>query len=167
MNAVPDLETEIANTRKTLERIPQDKLRWKPDEKSGTMAWMATHIANIPQWGAITLTMPELVLDGMKPPPAPETTEEILALFEKNATDFRNALAKATDEDLGHVWTCTWNGQIIIQAPRFIVLRGMVMNHLIHHRAQLTMYFRMCGIPVPSLYGPSADEQPAQSGAGG
>ena len=166
MNALPDLESEIANTRKTLERVPQDKLGWKPNEKSGTMGWMAAHIATLPQWGSMTLTTPELVLDGMQPPPPPETKEAILALFDKNVTDFRNALNKATDEELGHVWTCTWNGQIIIQAPRFIVLRGMVMNHLIHHRAQLTMYFRMCGVPVPSLYGPSADEPPVHGGAG-
>jgi uncharacterized damage-inducible protein DinB len=167
MNPLPDFETEMAATRRTLERVPSDKLGWKPDEKSGTMGWMAAHVATLPKWGVMTLAMPELSLDGMTPPPPPDTTEAILATFDQNVEELRNALAKATDEDLGHVWTCRWNGQIIIQAPRFIVLRGTVMNHLIHHRAQLTMYFRMVGVPVPSLYGPSADEQPPQGGAGG
>ena len=166
MNPLPDFETEIAATRKTLQRVPQDKLGWKPDEKSGTLGWMAGHIATLPVWGLMTLNTPHLSLDGMQPPAPPDTTEGIVAMFDKNAEDFRTALAKATEEDLGHVWTCTWNGQVLIQAPRFIVLRGSVMNHMIHHRAQLTMYFRMLGVPVPGLYGPSADEQMNQAGAG-
>jgi uncharacterized damage-inducible protein DinB len=164
MLPLPDFETEMANTRRTLERVPQDKLGWKPDEKSGSMAWMAGHIAQLPQWGTMTLTTQELVLDGMQPPPPPQTREDILGRFDKNVEEFRTALAKATNEDLGHVWKCTMNGRIIIQAPRFIVLRGMVMNHMIHHRAQLTMYFRMNGIPVPAMYGPSADEEPHEMG---
>jgi uncharacterized damage-inducible protein DinB len=165
MKTLPDFETEMANTRRVLERVPQDKLGWKPDEKSGTMGWLAGHVATIPSWGMMTITTPDLVLDGMKPPPPPETTEALLAVFDKGVSDFRNSLDKATDEDLGHVWKCTWNGQILVQAPRFIVLRGTVMNHMIHHRAQLTMYLRLCGVPVPGLYGPSADEMPVGTGA--
>lgn len=159
MIPLPDFETEMAATRRTLERVPQDKLGWKPDEKSGTLGWLAAHIATVPKWGEMTLTTPDLSLDGMQPPPPPETAEAILEAFDKNVDDFRTQLAKATDEELGHVWTCTWEGRILIQAPRFIVLRGSVLNHMIHHRGQLTMYFRMLGIPVPGLYGPSADEQ--------
>lgn len=165
MSPLPDFESEVAATRRTLERVPTDKLGWKPDEKSGTLGWMAGHIAMLPKWGSMTLGTPELCLDGMQPPPPPQTVEAILAMFDENVNEFRAALSKATDEDLGHVWKCTWNDQIVIQAPRFVVLRGTVMNHLIHHRAQLTMYFRMLGVPVPSLYGPSADEQPGQTGA--
>jgi uncharacterized damage-inducible protein DinB len=165
MNPLPDFDIEIAATRRTLERIPEDKLGWKPDEKSGTVGWMAGHIATLPMWGTMTLGSPELCLDGMQPPPPPESKQAILDNFEKTVEEFRAALAKATDDDLAQVWKCTWNGKVLIEAPRAQVLRHSVMNHLIHHRAQLTMYFRLLGVPVPGLYGPSADEVMHETGA--
>lgn len=149
-----------------LERVPQDKLGWRPDEKSGTLGWLAGHLATIPVWGQMAITKPDLVLDHMEPPPPPKTTKALLEEFDKGVAEFRSVLGRATDEELGHIWKCTLNGQIIVQAPRFIVLRGMVMNHMIHHRGQLAMYLRLCGVEVPGMYGPSADEMPVEVGAG-
>ncbi len=160
-----ELEHELAGTRKVLERIPADKFEFKPDAKSGSMIWMATHIAMLCNWGATTLTTPELTLDDFPPPPMPTTNEELLATFDKNSKEFKEALARASNEDLMHVWTMTWKGQQMISMPRIAVLRGMVIIHMIHHRGQLTMYLRLTGLPVPGLYGPSADETPMVAGA--
>lgn len=149
-----------------LERVPEDRMDWKPDPKSGTMGWLANHVATIPLWGQTAITTPELVLDDMQPPPPLKTTASLLEAFDKNVEEFREALRRTNDEELGHSWKCTWDGNVVVQAPRFIVLRGMVMNHMIHHRAQLGVYLRLCGVPVPGMYGPSADEVASEVGAG-
>ena len=164
MKALPDFESEMASTRRTLERVPSDKLSWKPHEKSGTLGWLAQHIATMPHWGAVTLTTTELSLDTLPPPQPTASTEELLATFDKNVAEFREQLEKVSDEDLNQRWICTWGGNTIIDAPRSEVLRVTVLNHIIHHRAQMTMYFRLLGVPVPGLYGPSADEMPGSAG---
>jgi len=161
---VAELDQELAGTRKVLERIPADKFQFKPHAKSGSVIWLAHHVATIFDWGSQTLNTPSLTLDNFTPPPLPTTSEALMADFEKSAGEYREALSRASDEDLAHVWTLTWKGQQIMSMPRAAVLRGMVMNHLIHHRGQLTMYLRGLDIPVPGLYGPSADE--GQMGAG-
>lgn len=158
MNVLPDLEAELASTRKTLERVPTEKFGFSPHAKSKSMIWLATHVATLPTWGATCLTTDQLVLDDFKPEPEPKDTAELLARFDKSAGELRAALEKATPEALAQEWACYWNGQEIMRLPRAAVLRGVMLNHLIHHRAQLTMYFRMADIPVPPLYGPSADE---------
>jgi len=153
-----ELDEELKGTRKILERIPADKFQFKLHPKSGTMIWLAHHVATIFDWGYMTLTTPSLTMDDFTPPPLPTTSEELMAAFDKSAGEFRKALAAASNEDLLHVWTMTWKGQQIMSMPRAAVLRAMIMNHLIHHRGQLTMYLRATDIPVPGLYGPSADE---------
>lgn len=155
-----EFDYEMANTRKTLERVPEDKFTWKPHEKSGTMIWLAGHIANIPGWPKFTLECNSLDIGGnMQPPPAPKSVKELLDGFDKNVAAGRAALAAATDAQMFEPWTLKNGPQVIFTLPRVAVLRSMVMNHMIHHRGQLTVYLRLNGVPVPALYGPSADEQ--------
>lgn len=165
MSLMAELDHEMANTRKVLERLTPEHFEFKPSEKSGTLIWMASHVAMLCDWGYTTLTTPELSMNEFTPPPMPKTTEELLARFDKSVGQYKEALAKATDADMMHVWTMTWQGKQMMSMPRVAVLRGMVMNHLIHHRGQLTVYMRLCGIPVPGMYGPSADEMPQSAGA--
>ena len=161
---LPEYDQEIAGVRRTLERVPADKFGWKPHRKSGSMLWLAGHLANLPTWGTLTVNRDELdMVPGgkpMEPPPPPADTAELVASFDKNATEARAAIAGASDADLMKPWSLLSNGSVLFTMPKAAVLRSFVMNHLIHHRAQLGVYLRMNDIPVPSLYGPSADEMP-------
>jgi uncharacterized damage-inducible protein DinB len=156
-----EFDHEMANTRKTLERLPDDKWGWKPHQKSGTIGWLANHIANFPGWldGALTTESFD-VAPGGKPVDMPnaKNRKEALANFDKGVTAARAGLAKATDEQLLKAWSLLNNGQPIFTMPRAAIYRSMIMNHMIHHRAQLGVYFRLNGIPVPGCYGASADE---------
>lgn len=153
-----EFDQEMASTRTTLERVPEDKFDYKPHPKSGSMIWLAAHVAMIPGWAKVTLEESELNMEGMQPPPLPKTREELLKMFDENAAGARAAIAAASDEALAQTWTLRVGEQVFFSMPRAAVMRGMIMNHLIHHRAQLTVYLRMNDIPVPALYGPSADE---------
>ena len=160
---LPEFDQEMANTRKVLERVPDAKWDWKPHSKSGTTGWLAGHVATIPDWLTFTLQTESLdyaPLDGKNTytPPKTENQAQSLAAFDKCRTDARAALASASDADLAKNWTLLAGGQEIFTMPRIACVRGMIMNHLIHHRAQLTVYLRLLDIPVPGLYGPSADE---------
>jgi len=160
-----ELDREIQGTRKVLEKVPTDKFDFKPHAKSGSLIWLANHVATVFDWGYQTLSTPSLVIDDFTPPPLPKTSEELMQAFEKSSQQFSEQLAAATDQDLTAVWTLTWKGQQMMSMPRVAVLRGMVLNHMIHHRGQLTMYLRALDIPVPGLYGPSADEGRMGAGA--
>jgi uncharacterized damage-inducible protein DinB len=161
---LPEFDQEMANTRKTLERVPEDKFGWKPHEKSMAMGGLATHLSNIPTWAVYTIDQDSLDLapEGKPLPPAElaKSQAELLALFDANAAKARAAIAGASDADLFQPWTLMSNGNTILAMPKIAVLRSFVMNHLIHHRAQLGVYLRLNDIPVPSIYGPSADESP-------
>jgi uncharacterized damage-inducible protein DinB len=161
---LPEFDMEMASARKTLERVPEQKLDFRPHPKSGTMAWLATHLANIPTWGSITINQDTLDLaPGGKPsdpPPLARTTAELLETFDRNVADARAALAGASDEHLMQPWSLVKGGDKMLTMPRVAVLRSFILNHLIHHRAQLGVYLRMNDVPVPSIYGPSADESP-------
>src|SRR6266567_4651631 len=132
-----EFDHEMANTRKSLERVPDAKFNWKPHTKSMSMGALATHIASIPHWGKLTLDTPNF---DVNPPGGPQARQpelkskaEVLAFFDKSVPEARAAIANASD-------------------------RAMIMNHMIHHRAQLGVYLRLNDLPVPSIYGPSADE---------
>ena len=161
---LPEFDQEMAGTRKELERVPEDKFDWKPHEKSGTMAWLAGHLANIPTWAAMAIGQDSLdVMPGGKPPapPAgPTGVEELLETFDKNVREARAAIAGAGDRKMMENWSLLRNGQNVMTMPRMAVVRGFVLNHMIHHRAQLGVYLRLNDIPVPAIYGPSADEDP-------
>lgn len=159
---LPEYDQEMSSARKTLERVPDDKLGWKPHPKSGTMGWLAAHVANIPGWTVMTINQDALDMAPggvqMEQPPEPKSRKELLALFDKNVAEGRKALAGASDAHLAKNWSLLNNGATIIAMPRTACLRTWVMNHLIHHRAQLGVYLRLNNLPVPSVYGPSADE---------
>lgn len=154
-----DLDHEFAGTRKMLERIPADHLDFTPHEKSWSIRKLATHLLDPPVWGTVTCTTTELALDqpfGEKP--TLSTAAEFLAIWDERVAAFKQVLAGMTDESLQVTWKATVGGHAVMSMPRIAVLRGMVLNHMIHHRAQLTIYYRLLGIPLPGLYGPSADE---------
>jgi len=164
-----EFDHEMANTRKTLERIPEAKWDWKPHPKSGTMGWLANHIAMFPGWAATTFVTESFdFAPGGKSVEMPNvrTLKELLAGFDKGVAETRAALAKASDEQLLQTWTLFNNGQTFFSMPRIAVFRSMIMNHLIHHRAQLGVYLRLNDVAVPALYGPSADEPAMEAAAG-
>jgi uncharacterized damage-inducible protein DinB len=159
---LPEFDQEMANTRKTLERVPDNRLDWKPHPKSTAMGGLATHLSNLPTWANYTIDEDSLDLapEGKPLPPAQavQSRTELLEIFDSNVAKARAALARASDEDLLKPWTLQSNGKHILTLPKIAVLRGFVMNHNIHHRAQLGVYLRLNDIPVPAIYGPSADE---------
>ena len=161
---LPEFDHEMTNTRKTLERIPDDKLDWTPHAKSWSMGGLATHIANIPSWTASTIQEDSLDMnptDGAALPHAPQglSRDEILESFDKNVAAAREAIAEAKDEQLVKPWSLLSGGKTMFTLPRIAVLRSFVMNHSIHHRAQLGVYLRLNDVAVPATYGPSADEE--------
>jgi uncharacterized damage-inducible protein DinB len=153
---------EMANTRKTLERVPEERFSWKPHAKSGSMIWLAGHLSNIPGWVVEIVKKDALdMAPGGKPidpPPTPKNGKDLLQTFDKNVADARAALAAASDTDLQKSWSFLNNGTTLFSMPRSACLRTWVMNHNIHHRAQLGVYLRLNNLPVPAIYGPSADE---------
>jgi uncharacterized damage-inducible protein DinB len=163
---IPEFDHEMANTRKAIERVPDAKWDWKPHAKSGTVGWYVNHLVLFPGWLAHMFTCESLdVAPGGKQieQPKANNTKEALAIFDKGVADARATLAKATDEQLMQTWTLLANGQTFFSMPRVAAYRGMIMNHMIHHRGQLTVYFRLNDIAVPGLYGPSGDEVAAQA----
>ena len=161
---LPEFDQEIEGARRTLERVPDDRLGWSPHSKSGTMGWLAGHLANVPAWGTLTMSGDALDLapggKPLAPPPHPESSADLVATLDRNAAEARAAIAAASDEYLQQPWSLLQNGQTVMTLPRITVLRRFVLNHLIHHRAQLGVYLRLNDVPVPSIYGPSADENP-------
>jgi uncharacterized damage-inducible protein DinB len=158
---LPEFDQEMANTRKTLERVPDDKLGWKPHPKSFAMGALAQHVATMVGWTTDTISKDSFdVAPGGQPyqPPQLKNRQEILAAFDDGVARARAAIAGATDDHLMKPWSLLNNGKPMMTMPRIAVIRGFVMNHTIHHRAQLGVYLRLNDIPVPSIYGPSADE---------
>jgi len=159
---LPEFDQEMENTRKTLERVPDGKFDCKPHEKSGTMGWLAAHVASIPEWMSMTIETESLDMApngvAMQPPPPPKTRKELLGQFDKHVAKSRKSLAGASDADLMKNWAFLNNGRELFAMPRIACLRTRFMNHIIHHRAQLGVYLRLNNIPVPAIYGPSADE---------
>jgi len=160
---LPEFDMEMDNTRRTLKRLPDDKFSWQPHEKSGTLGWLANHIATIPHWAKMTMEQESVDLAdpnrSNSGPPLPKDRKGVLELFEKNRNEARTALEGGTDTAYAKPWALFMGDRELFREPRANVLRRMVFNHIIHHRGQLTMYFRLLNVPVPGLYGPSADEQ--------
>jgi uncharacterized damage-inducible protein DinB len=156
-----EFDHEMANTRKTLERVPDDKWDWKPHAKSGTTGWLTNHLVLFPGWLASMFKSKSFdVSPGGKPAEMPKANnrQEALELFDRDVAKAREALANATDEELMETWSLLGNGQVIFSMPRIAIYRSMIMNHMIHHRAQLGVYFRLNDVAVPGIYGPSGDE---------
>src|SRR5438094_5728716 len=152
-----EFDEEMKNTRKVLERCPDEKWNWKPHEKSGTLGWLAAHVGTVPEWITMTINTEELdyapVGGPSFEPPKIENRAQLLAAFDKGSAEARAALAKVSDADMAKGWKLLAGGQEIFTMPRAACIRGMCINHLIHHRAQLTGYLRLIGAPVPGLDG--------------
>lgn len=160
---LPEFDHEMANTRRTLERVPDSTFGWKPHEKSPTMGDLVSHLSNLPSWMTITIEQDSIDMappDGSEPPRTTPVTSTAAALeaFDANVSAGRATIAGATDEKMMETWSLLQGGETVFAMPRIAVVRSFIMNHMIHHRAQLTVYLRMNDVPLPALYGPSADE---------
>ena len=158
-----ELDLEAHYTRRHLERVPMDKLDFKPHAKSMSLGWLATFTAILPSWGTLTLAKTEF---DVAPPGGSDedfgirdSTESLLALFDRNMSAMREALTRLTDAQLDEPWALKAAGHTVFSRPRGIVYRTFIMNHLVHHRAQLGVFLRMAGVAVPAVYNDSADEK--------
>lgn len=152
-----ELDHELATTRALLAAIPEAKTGYRPHVKSWTLGELSLHVANVLNWLPITMTSTELDLARSFTPPRFESAAATLRFFEEAARAARAALASASDAELAVPWTLKRGGQALFTLPRAGCIRSFVMNHLIHHRGQMTVYLRMCDVPLPPVYGPTAD----------
>ena len=158
-----DFEVEMANTRRMLECIPDDALEFQPHSKSMSLGRLAGHIAEMARWGTDTAEADELDIqpptgDGYKPLTA-ESRASALEFFDRGVAEAAEAIGRVSDDSMGAAWTLKAHGNPIFTLPRITVLKRMVLSHIIHHRAQLSVYLRMNDVAVPGMYGPSADER--------
>lgn len=160
---LPEFDEEIAITRRVLERVPDDRVEWRPHPKSFPMGHLAQLVARLPGWVAMTMTRTEIDLAPVSGPSFPgysfEKTATLLAEFDRNAAEGRAALARATDADFQVPWSLKRAGAVLVTKNRYGILRSMVINHIVHHRAQLGVYLRLVDVPVPQMYGPTADDR--------
>lgn len=157
---LPEFDREMGLTRRALDRVPDGKFDFKPHPTSFSLGKLAEHLTEMPYWATVTMTQAEL--DGMQRPEGyvtPTTKAALLAIFDANMKAGRANLVGKTDGEFNAPWTLKAGGKEIFTMPKIVVMRNFVLNHMIHHRGQLTVYLRMLGVPVPSIYGPSGDEQ--------
>lgn len=158
---LPAFDHLIEGTRQHLESIPDDRLGWKPHDKSYTLGELGTHLANLPTWAMITIGQDEFDVapPGEDPPwmEALSSSAEMVSAIDENATAARAAIEGASDDDLMEEWTLLKGGEALFTMPKIAVLRSFVMDHMIHHRGQLTVYLRLLDIPVKPTFGPTAD----------
>src|SRR5262245_41711720 len=158
---LPEFDHETATTRTLLERVPADKAEWKPHEKSMSLGQLAMHIANLPHWASITLERTEFDTnppDGSRETtPAYESRAKLLQFYDANVSTARALLARTTDGEFMVQWTLKNGGKNLFGMPRVAVFRSFVLNHAVHHRGQLSVYLRLLDVPIPNIYGPTAD----------
>jgi uncharacterized damage-inducible protein DinB len=155
---LPEFDHEMATARKVIERVPEDKFAYKPHDKSMTMGALASHIADMPSWATVSIAQDSLdMASGFKPFQA-ASSAELLAVFDQNVAAARAAIAGVNDETLMKNWSLKRGEQTLMTMPKIAVVRSFMLNHVIHHRGQLSVYLRLNNVPVPSIYGPSADE---------
>ncbi|MXX35909.1 MAG: damage-inducible protein DinB [Gemmatimonadetes bacterium] len=158
---LPAFNQIVDGTKSVLAAVPEDQLDWRPHDKSWKLGELATHLANLPSWTMATLSVSEFDISpaGGGPPPmaALTTGAEMVAALEENAAAARGAIENCTDADLASPWTMLVAGEARFTLPKAVVLRTFIMDHMIHHRAQLGVYLRMLDVPVPQLFGPTAD----------
>ena len=155
-----ELKQELALTRRLLERVPTDKFDWQPHPKSMKLGTLASHMANLVGFLQMSLQGPETDMATVQFPPSPTETDEVLRRFDLNAENIHKALADVDDATFQDMWTMRRGEQVFMKMPRTAVARVLVLNHLIHHRGQMSVYLRLLDIPVPAIYGGSADEAP-------
>lgn len=157
---LPEFDREMTTTRTLLERVPEEKFAWKPHQKSMSLGELATHVAGLPGWGTITLKESEFDMDAHSRRPVATSRADLLASFDKTVAETRAALACASDAEMMAPWSLKQNGRKLFTMPKAAVWRSFVLNHLVHHRGQLSVYLRLNDVPLPAMYGPSADEAP-------
>jgi len=157
---LPEFDHEMTVTRKLLERVPDGRFDWKPHAKSYSLGQLAQHVATVPMWGAVTINQSELDLGGGQQLPPVTTRDGLLNLFDGHVAGTRTALVGKSDAELMAPWTLKHSGKTLFSMPKAMVWRSFVMSHLILHRGQLSVYLRMQDVALPSMYGPSADENP-------
>ena len=158
---LPEYDHEAKTTRRLLERVPEQAFGWKPHEKSMSLGQLSGHLANLPSWGQAILSadMFDLASLGADPrPPVPASRDSLVAEFDTKIAATRKLIAGAGDPEMLARWTLKNSGQEMFSMPRIAALRSFVMNHMIHHRGQLSVYLRLQNVPVPPIYGPTADE---------
>jgi uncharacterized damage-inducible protein DinB len=160
---LPEFEREMKCARRTLERVPDDKLDWRPHAKSMTLGQLAGHVAEIPGLGTAALKTPGLDLaarpEGYKPCIV-ESQRHAIEMFDKNVDEVRAAIAETNEAQWAERWKLSAGDKVFFHGPRMLAVRALMFSHLIHHRAQLGVYLRLNDVPVPAVYGPSADEGP-------
>ena len=156
---LPEFDDEIKKTRTFLERVPMDGSDWKPHEKSMSLGRLASHVADLPSWASSIVEQDFLDMPPGQKPYAATSREELLSHFDSKAATARKAIAGAGDEHLQKNWTFSFGGHVVLSLPRYRLLQTMMVDHLIHHRGQMSVYLRLKDIPVPGMYGPSADEK--------
>ena len=154
----PELDAELARTRRMLERFPDAKAGWAPHAKSQPIDALASHIAILPRHGARLIETDELDVTTRPKPPRAATAAGLLDLFDESVNTLRQALPGVSAELLEQPWTLRAGPKVLVSAPRRLLLRDMLISHIVHHRAQLGVYYRLLDVPVPGTYGPSADE---------
>jgi uncharacterized damage-inducible protein DinB len=159
---LPEFDNEMSNTRRLLERVPEDRMAWQPHAKSMSLARLATHLAELPGWGANVLRQEDLDLararDAGYKPATVTARADILELFDTNVRDIRALIEEADDAALTAPWALRRGDMVLFKQPRIAALRNMLLSHMIHHRGQLTVYLRLNDVPLPPIYGPTADE---------
>jgi len=151
-----EYDVEMDTTRRLLARVPDSRLDWKPHPKSKSLGELATHVTELPRWGE-RLREGTFVVGSAQAPPM-KTAEDFLKRFDRNVSENRSAIAALEDSDLGEEFTVLRQGQVFFKLSKRIMLRRVLLNHLIHHRGQLSVYLRLNDIPLPAVYGPTADE---------
>src|SRR5947208_12153493 len=156
-----EFRQEMETTRRVLDRVPGNKLAWKPHAKSMTLGQLASHVASVP--GAIAGLVQQDSFDvnqGNFAPPQPENMQQVFASFEQSMSEAQKCLLTMTDEQARTNWSLMRGDQLLMDLPRVAFVRSIMMNHWYHHRGQLSVYLRLLDVPLPSIYGPSADENP-------
>jgi uncharacterized damage-inducible protein DinB len=155
---IAELKQEAIATRKMLELVPLEKSDWKPHEKSMSIGRLTSHVAELPTWISYTADQDELDFKKIDYKPfVPESNSDLLSFFDKNVKNAVKSLENCSDEDMRKNWTLRSGEQIYFTMPRVSVMRSMNMNHLVHHRGQLSVYLRLLNIALPGVYGPTAD----------
>jgi uncharacterized damage-inducible protein DinB len=156
---IPEFDHEMQVTRRVLERMPMTDGDWKPHEKSMSLARLASHVGDIPGWAGVIVQKPYFEMTESEYKPVTHaSTEALLADFDQKVALARAAISTLSDEEMMSSWEFRVKGEVMLKMPKIGVIRSLLMNHLIHHRGQCSVYLRLKNIPVPSIYGPSADE---------